>query len=562
MSIARGLLAGALLIASVLQPTIVEALDGEPLSTGGGRSGTGGAGTVKHAPIVIQNDTNFTSENGVFSGSGSFADPYIIEGWEIDTFDSPGISITNTSAHFILRDCHIHGNHSQDGIVFRGVVNGTIKGNYVCANKNGITITSGHYREGAKSCRFENNAFVSNAKAGMNFTHLGGSHRYNTISNNNISNNGLGIYSITFGRNNITFNHIANNKGFGMEMDMCMGGGSENIIHHNNLIGNNGGNEQAIDTSDGNSWNDTSQGNFWSDWVSPDQNGDGIVDLPHEFNHSATDHYPLARAVAGMDYPSGPPPGAPHSEPPAIFGLCPAGASFLNDSRPLICASFSDEAGIDAGSLLVLLDGWDVTRNATADCGSVRYVPPVSLPDGDHTVQVRVADNSSRHNFAIVKWNFTIQTSVVPPVPAPDTLPPVITGHMPFPSTLTNAAQPEIRANYSDASGIDLTAVSLTVDGRDVTKEAVLYHDRITYRPAAPLAPGEHFIFLNVTDLSRERNSATARWNFTLLAPEAGNPITPDRPTMDTSTGSVSTMVGLAFGVALAVVLYLNNRKR
>jgi hypothetical protein len=562
MSIARGLLAGALLLAGVLQPFIVDALDEGPLAVGGGRSGTGGAGTVKHAPIVIQNDTNFTSENGVVSGSGSFSDPYMIEGWEIDSCDSSGISITNTSAHFTVRDCHIHGNHSHDGIVLRGVVNGTIQGNYVCDNENGITITTGHYREGAKSCRFEKNAFVSNAEAGMNFTHLGGNHRFNTISNNNISGNGLGIYSITFGRNNITFNHIANNDGFGIEMDQCDGGGSANMIHHNNLIGNNDGDEQAVDTSYGNSWNDTSEGNFWSDWAGPDRNGDGIVDLPREFNHSATDHYPLARAVAGMEYPSGPPSGAPHSEPPAIFGLCPAGASVQNDSRPLICASFSDEAGIDAGSLLVLLDGWDVTGNATAGCGSIRYLPPVSLPDGDHTVQVRVADNSSRHNFAIVKWNFTIRTSVVPPEPVPDILPPAITGLRPGPSTLTDASLPEIRANYSDASGIDLTAVSLTVDGRDVTREAVLYHDRITYRPATPLAAGEHNIILKVTDLSRESNSAVARWNFTLLAPEPGTTTTPDRPVMDTTTGSVSTILGLAIGVALAVILYINYKKR
>ncbi|MDI6917068.1 MAG: hypothetical protein QMC80_04655, partial [Thermoplasmatales archaeon] len=37
-----------------------------------------------HNPIRIWSNSDFTSENGVSSGSGTEADPYIIEGWDID----------------------------------------------------------------------------------------------------------------------------------------------------------------------------------------------------------------------------------------------------------------------------------------------------------------------------------------------------------------------------------------------------------------------------------------------------------------------------------------------
>jgi len=60
-----------------------------------------------HDPIHIVGDAGFNAANGVTEGSGTFADPYLIEGWEIS--GNNGIWIENTESHFIIRDVTLSG---------------------------------------------------------------------------------------------------------------------------------------------------------------------------------------------------------------------------------------------------------------------------------------------------------------------------------------------------------------------------------------------------------------------------------------------------------------------
>src|SRR6266568_4510830 len=55
-------------------------------------------------PIVIESDASFTPANGVVSGSGTPADPYVIAGWEIAGPTDPAISIHATRAWFVIRN--------------------------------------------------------------------------------------------------------------------------------------------------------------------------------------------------------------------------------------------------------------------------------------------------------------------------------------------------------------------------------------------------------------------------------------------------------------------------
>lgn len=84
------------------------------------------------APIVIQNDSEFTTERGVVDGSGTLEDPFIIAGWEIPVSSGYGILIIGTAAHFVISECHINGTANLLGSVtcigLNGVSNGTIKG--------------------------------------------------------------------------------------------------------------------------------------------------------------------------------------------------------------------------------------------------------------------------------------------------------------------------------------------------------------------------------------------------------------------------------------------------
>ncbi len=98
------------------------------------------------------------------------------------------------------------------------------------------------------------------------------------------------------------------------------------------------------------------------------------------------------------------------------------------------------------------------------------------------------------------------------------------------PSSSENAT-PVISAYFSDAgSGIDINAVVLKVDGTDVTSQAVVEVDRITYTPVTPLRNGTHMAELLVYD--RRGNRARAAWNFRIQAPfTAGLP--PDEAPVD-----------------------------
>jgi len=63
-----------------------------------------------------------------------------------------------------------------------------------------------------------------------------------------------------------------------------------NTIHHNALIGNQ---YQAEDTN-ANRWDDGSEGNYWDNWLLPDADANGIVDVPYIFPQSI-DNYPLTK---------------------------------------------------------------------------------------------------------------------------------------------------------------------------------------------------------------------------------------------------------------------------
>lgn len=86
---------------------------------------------ASHGPISINGNSQFNSSNGVVCGSGISSDPYIIENLSIDATSKNGLSISNTNAHFIVRNCRIANNTTQSstyiGMYFTNVTNGTVR---------------------------------------------------------------------------------------------------------------------------------------------------------------------------------------------------------------------------------------------------------------------------------------------------------------------------------------------------------------------------------------------------------------------------------------------------
>ncbi len=93
-------------------------------------------GYTPHDPIIIDSDDDFTSENGVTGGNGTVNDPYIIEGWEIDTTEFYAISISQTTSYFIIRNCLLK--NAEFGIYLYKIAVGTVT-DTICNTKfNGI----------------------------------------------------------------------------------------------------------------------------------------------------------------------------------------------------------------------------------------------------------------------------------------------------------------------------------------------------------------------------------------------------------------------------------------
>jgi parallel beta-helix repeat protein len=100
-------------------------------------------------------------------------------------------------------------------------------------------------------------------------------------------------------RNKFIFNNIINSRKEGAWLGQynC----KDNEYYFNNFVNNsrnNPGKPQAADYGLNNIWNLTSpkKGNYWSDWVSPDNNSDGIVDKSYVLGggKGAKDYYPMA----------------------------------------------------------------------------------------------------------------------------------------------------------------------------------------------------------------------------------------------------------------------------
>ncbi|MFO7618708.1 MAG: right-handed parallel beta-helix repeat-containing protein [Thermoplasmata archaeon] len=115
-------------------------------------------------PILIVGNANFTEGNGVLRGDGSVADPYIIENYDIGgTTHKHGIEIMDTDAHFIIRNCAIHGRtDTMNGISMNNVTNGVIRESEVYTNTG-----SGIYILDSNGLLIENNRIEGNDQMGI-----------------------------------------------------------------------------------------------------------------------------------------------------------------------------------------------------------------------------------------------------------------------------------------------------------------------------------------------------------------------------------------------------------
>lgn len=98
-------------------------------------------------------------------------------------------------------------------------------------------------------------------------------------------------------------------------------------------------------------------------------------------------------------------------------------------------------------------------------------------------------------------------------ITAQDLTMPVITNLKPISGTYSGSdLRPEISAEYSDASGIDITSVKLLVDGADVTADTTVDALKVSYIPLVDMPAGKHTAYVEVSDIYG--NKAITTWDF------------------------------------------------
>lgn len=230
----------------------------------------------------VDSNGDFDSAHGVSGGSGTQADPWIIEDLDIDgTGSGYSYYIGNTTDHFVVRNSVLSGASGganppyfpDSGLVLYNVQNATI----------------------------ENNTIDSNEGDGIRLS-LGSSN--NVVANNSVSDNGYGIHLSSSNGNTIEGNTVENNE-YGIYLESSI----DNGIYHNNITGNT---NQAYDDSGGNLWDGgyPSGGNSWSDYsgddiysgVNQDEPGsDGIGDSPYVIDPDSRDRYPLVEPTLPVE---------------------------------------------------------------------------------------------------------------------------------------------------------------------------------------------------------------------------------------------------------------------
>ena len=98
-----------------------------------------------------------------------------------------------------------------------------------------------------------------------------------------------------------------------------------------------------------------------------------------------------------------------------------------------------------------------------------------------------------------------------------DATAPVISNRLPEPDSRIADSKPSISAVVDDGtgSGIDVAAVRITVNDKNVTGQATVTKSFVSYKPQVALASGENSVEVTVSD--KAGNSSSESWKFDLI---------------------------------------------
>ena len=258
----------------------------------------------------------WAKDQGYCTGLGTTSNPYVISDKFFNTSlaGSNSLKIADSRKHFIVRNCEFKGHTQFAGIQLDNTTNGVITGNMMHPNTGALVwvfnssnnvirnnnASYGYYYgfliDSAGGISRNNvvtdNTIAHNIEAGVQIR-IGSV--FNTISDNDFSNNTLGIDVNMYVTNNtIRGNIIRNSYVSGVILNVFS---QYNLIYENCFITNT---LHAIDNGLDNFWDNGAKGNFWDNYTGSDGNSDGIGDIPYNITGSAgsQDLFPLMKCPA------------------------------------------------------------------------------------------------------------------------------------------------------------------------------------------------------------------------------------------------------------------------
>lgn len=225
-----------------------------------------------------------------------------------------------------------------------------------------------------------------------------------------------------------------------------------------------------------------------------------------------------------------------------IADVFPADLVLAPGIWPTISARFdSPNAAIDPDSIMLQVDGADVTAAASRDGDHIQFRGAQPFAEGRHDVTLSVRDTLGAS--ATAAFGFTI--AAVPSLSAPD---PQNRAEL-----LESPAAISIR--YEDtAFPVDPASVRWSINGDPIAGDASVVPDagggsRLRLVPASPLSPGEHLVTVSASNAAGAPNFA--QWSFVLkeqpqydlqiLSPQASTQVHSNEVTVALQTSASRT---------------------
>jgi len=185
---------------------------------------------------------------------------------------------------------------------------------------------------------------------------------------------------------------------------------------------------------------------------------------------------------------------------PTVSNILPANNSEIGNNQPNISADFSDDVGVDVGSIIILLNGNDITNDSTVTEFGFSYTPASGLADGIQNLQIDVQDTTG--NLTQEVSSFVVDTTM-----------PFANVLVPADGSLLGVNTPQFQGNYSDVlTGIDVSSVEILLDGLDISNLGTVDENGFDITAVDPLVDGDHTLTLNVSD--NVMNQATVDITF------------------------------------------------